>query len=99
MGLVHDEPQVPVAFWKRKGIPEPLENLVDENCDPFFQTCGTHSDVEQVMLVSVGSGAIAAGIGTLIGRERWETLNLPLIPVVIVKRHGVVIGTRIGLAF
>jgi hypothetical protein len=74
-------------------------NLVDENCDPFFQTCGTHSDVEQVMLVSVGSGAIAAGIGTLIGRERWETLNLPLLPVVIVKRHGVVIGTRIGLAF
>jgi hypothetical protein len=74
-------------------------NLVEESCDPFFQTCATHSDVEQVMLVSVGTGAIAAGIGALIGRQRWETLNVPLLPVVIVKRHGVLAGTRLGFAF
>jgi len=74
-------------------------NLVEESCDPFFQTCATHSDVEQVMLVSVGTGAIAAGIGALIGRERWETLNVPLLPVVIVKRHGVLVGTLLAFAF
>ena len=74
-------------------------NLVDESCDPFFQTCAKHSDVEQVMLVSVGTGAIAAGIGALIGRERWEALDLPPLPVVIVKRHGALVGTRLGFAF
>jgi hypothetical protein len=74
-------------------------NLVDERCDPFFQTCATYSDVEQVMLVTVGSGAIGAGIGTLIGKERWETLSIPVLPVVIVKRDGVLVGTRVGLAF
>ena len=74
-------------------------NVVDADCDPFLQSCAMYSDVEQVMLLTAGSAAIGAGIGALIGKERWQTLHTPTLPVVIVSRHGVLIGTRVGLPF
>jgi hypothetical protein len=58
-----------------------------------------YSDLEQVMLMTVGEGAIGAGIGALIGKERWQTLHTPALPVVSVSRHGVLIGTRVGFPF
>jgi hypothetical protein len=74
-------------------------NRVKNGCDPAWQDCTLYTDVEQVMLMTAGSGAIGAGIGALIGRQRWETLQIPALPVVTVGPHGVLIETRVSLPF
>ena len=76
-------------------------NRVKGGCDPAWQDCVLYTDVEQVMRMTAGGVVVGAGIGWLIGRQRWETLQVPALPlpVVTVGPNGVRIGTRVSLAF
>ena len=74
-------------------------NRVKDGCDPAWHDCVLYTDVEHVMRLTAGGGVIGAGIGAVIGRQRWETLQVPTLPVVTVGPHGVRIGTRVSLPF
>jgi hypothetical protein len=72
-------------------------NVVGD-CDPSIRECATQSDVEFVAWSVGGFIAFGAGIGALIGRARWQALDLPARPVVswVPRRDA---ALRVGLRF
>lgn len=72
-------------------------NKVDDTCNSASGNCATYTDLEQVAVVTVGSGLFGAGLGAIIGKARWESLKLPANPAVgIVPSAG---GVRATLSF
>ena len=84
-------------------FPNSEMNTVDEYCDPSYELCETYSDLQGVAMMAVGSALIGAGVGALIGKERWQRLAAPVnvgsAPRVFIApttQHGVQLRVRAG---
>jgi len=73
-------------------------NVVDDTCDPDFFECDMYTDTEFVVLMTVGSTLIGAGIGAIIGRAHWEKLQLPVRSSILAPSKGRV-GIGLALRF
>ena len=72
-----------------------------EGCDPTIFDCTEEvNDFGIVALTTVSSALGGAGIGALIGKERWQRLSAPVsataarVWVAPTPRHGVAVGMR-----
>ena len=57
--------------------PNSENDLRDTDCIDTMDECERASDLEQALSMTAGSAILGAGIGALIGRDRWERMGVP----------------------
>jgi hypothetical protein len=69
-------------------------NTVDPSCDSDLDQCDMYSDASLVASTVGGGALIGAAIGAIVGRARWERLQVPVRSSIVVPSRG-----RVGVAF